>query len=409
MSAAKPQTPAGVAVTLAVLCLLLLPVHPAWATAPQWSGSVKSLNLYGEEAPADLFPTYRLSSNRVRLNMDWQPASGWLLQTSLDHQLLWSDPGELFPLAGDDGNRRLDLDKNWQHSEQSASRLQVDRLSLQWRRGAMDTTLGRQPIGFGRILIFSPLDVIAPFPPDAIDTDVRSGVDALRISFNYGLDGQLGALAVWGADGHRDSFLATWSDNRAGIDLLMIGGRLRGRSMFGAGLAGSLGTLGLKGEVSFHRGRDREESGGDLYDSYSLAAVEGWYRFANGISLVVQYLYNGPGSDDPADYPKVLASAPLQEGLTSLLGRHYLMAAPSYELHPLATLQGMVICNLADDSALLRPTLELSLADNLSLQLFWTWTLGEQPQQAGTFTPLEAGSEFGLRGDSGGLFAKWFY
>ena len=79
------------------------------------------------------------------------------------------------------------------------------------------------------------------------------------------------------------------------------------------------------------------------------------------MTLVGQYLYNGPGTGEPRSYPEVLASAPLVEGLTYLLGRHYLMLAPSYEMHPLATLQGLVIVNLEDESCLIRPTLSIDI------------------------------------------------
>ena len=177
----------------------------------------------------------------------------------------------------------------------------------------------------------------------------------------------------------------------------------------GAGMAGSLGTLGLKGEFSVHKGRDVGAVGGDLHDCYALAAIESWYRFDSGISLIVQYLYNGPGVNDPKDYPAVIASAPLQEGLTYLLGRHYLIAAPAYELHPLATVQGLLIYNLEDQSALARPTLDLNLADNLFLQLFWSWCFGSEPKVASALLPVEPRSEFGMRGNSGGLFLKWFF
>jgi hypothetical protein len=375
----------------------------------EWGGSVKSLNIYGEEAPADLFPEYKLSSNRARLEATWRTQPNWQIETALDYQYLWSDPAEAFELSDSNINRHLGLDNVYSHGNAGSSRLQLDRINLQYARGPLDVTIGRQAIGFGRILIFSPLDVIAPFAPDAIDTDVRIGVDAARTIYNYGLDGQAGVIAVWGDEERNNSYLGTWTDNMSSIDLLLIGGRLRGRDMIGAGLAGSLGTLGLKGEISFHQGRDLNTPGGDLYDNYAIGAIEGWYRFDNGISLVLEYLYNGPGSDQPEEYLQVLNSAPLQEGLTYLLGKHYLMLAPSYEIHPLATLQGLAILNLQDESALVRPTLDLSLSDNLSLQLFWTLHKGEGPQVINPLLPVIPKSEFGLRGDSGGLFCKWFF
>jgi hypothetical protein len=99
----------------------------------------------------------------------------------------------------------------------------------------------------------------------------------------------------------------------------------------------------------------------------------------------------------------------LQEGLTYLLGRHYLIIAPAYEIHPLATLQGLIIYNIDDRSALMRPTLDLSLADNLSLQLFWTWHSGASPEVVSSLLPALPRSEFGTFGDSGGAFIKWFF
>jgi hypothetical protein len=394
-----------------LLCSAILAGSPrmAHAETPQWSGSVKSFDFYVDQAPADLFPSYWISSNQLRLNMDWAPINSWYLETAVEYQNIWSDQSEIADFPEINYNRHLDMEEEWQHGNHAASNLQVDRLNLQWQTEAVDTVVGRQAIGFGRILIYSPLDVIAPFAPDAIDTEVRRGVDALHSTFNYGINGQISAIAVWGSRTKYNSFLGTWSDNRDGLDLLMIGGQLRGRAMFGAGVAGNLGTLGLKGEFSIHDGRDTDNAGGDLHDTYVLGAIESWYRFDNGISLIAQYLYNGPGADNPEDYPAVLNSAPLQEGLTYLLGRNYLIIAPAYELHPLATLQGLMIYNIDDQSALIRPNLVLSLADNLSLQLLYSWHIGQQPRVPNTYLPAVPRSEFGSYGDSCGLFLSWYF
>lgn len=384
-------------------------VRCATAKPLQIGGSVRSLNIYGEAAPAELFPDYYFSSNRVRLDAAWQPDQNLKIETALDYQHLWSDPTESFKLTGRNYNRQLEMEETFDHGDAGSSHLQLDRFNLHWRQGQFDTTIGRQAIGFGRILINSPLDIIAPFAPDAIDTEIRNGVDALRAHYSYGLDGQIGAIAIWGTEQRYNSYLGTWTDNLNNLDFLFIGGKLRGRNVVGAGLAGSLGSLGLKGEVSLHEGRELGEQGGDLYSSYTLGAIEGWYRFDNGISLVIEYLYNGAGTNRPDEYPQVLISGPVQEGLSHLLGRQYLLAAPSYELHPLVTAQGLIIYNLSDDSALIRPTLDISLSDNLSLQLFWAWALGDQPNDAAPSLSSIPRSEFGMRGDSGGLFCQWYF
>lgn len=392
-----------------LLPALLLPAIAAGDDAWQWGGSLRSLNLVSAEAPEELAPDSRLSSTRLRLEGFWPASPGWRVEAATDYQLLGTDPAGIIPLPGEGVNRRVDLDRTWHHDDGWDSRLQIDRLNLSGTTGRLDAVIGRQAIGFGRIVISSPLDIIAPFPPYALDTDVRPGVDALRLNVHYGLDGQLGAVAVFGDRARHNSYLATWADNHAGVDLLAIGGLLRERPMVGAGVAGSIGTLGLKGEAAVYDGERVGTPGGDLHRRMAMAAVEGWYRFAGGVTLVVQYLYNGAGVDDPADYPQAALSAPLQEGLSALLGRNYLLAAPGYELHPLVTLNGLLIWNLDDGSRLLRPSFAINLADNLSLELFWTHPAGRHPRSRPFPQPPEPRSEFGNQGESGGFFLKWYF
>jgi hypothetical protein len=77
-------------------------------------------------------------------------------------------------------------------------------------------------------------------------------------------------------------------------------------------------------------------------------------------------------------------------------------------LHPLVTLNGLLICNLDYDSWLLRPTLAINLADNRGRELFWTPAEGDAPRSLAAPFPAEPCSEFGSQGENGGFFIKWF-
>lgn len=398
----------GGAAQATLLCLLLfLTAVPALASDLRLGGYVKSLDLYTESPPQTDIPSGKISANRLRLDLSGTAAEGIDIELSAEDLLLYTDPAGLLPLPRDSVNRTVDLEKNWGEGSRFQNQLFVDRLNLRTERLGVEWTLGRQAIGFGRIALFSPLDVIAPFPPDALDTDVRPGVDALRGVRYFGRGGQIGGVAVAGDRGQNDSYLATFSLNVRGIDLLALAGSLRERPMAGFGLAGSLGGLGLKGEISGYGGRDVGKEGGDLHDTFAIGALETWYRFDSGLVLLSEYLYNGAGVDGPADYPQALAAAPFAEGLSFLLGRHYLLVGPSYEVHPLFKVNGLLIWNLEDDSFLLRPLLDCSLSDNLVLQLFWTFSEGRAPRQLfGLAVPR---SEFGAGGGSGGLLLKLFF
>lgn len=392
---------------LLLLSLLWLLTCLSRVQAAELSGSLKTLDIYRRTAPLATLSSGGFSSNRLRLELE-QPLTGQnRLDAALDSRWLLTDPAGLPPLPDDRLNRRIDLEKSWQRGDHSSRQLLVDRLQLHLVSEDLEWDLGRQPIGFGRIVLFSPLDIIAPFAPDALDTDVRPGVDALRVTGYFGAGGQLGGSLVFGKNAADSSYLATFSQNWQGIDFLALGGSLRERWVGGIGLAGSLGGLGLKGELTVFAGKQIEQPGGDPADRFALAALEGWFRFDNGLVLLGQYLYNGPGRREPRDYQQVVREAPLNEGLTFLTGRHYLLIAPSYQVHPLATLQGLVIWNLLDDSLFARPLFDLSLADNLSLQLFWSFNVGAKPLPA---LPLPVPrSEFGAQPDSGGCFLSWYF
>jgi hypothetical protein len=350
-----------------------------------------------------------VSSNRFRLDLAGPGGAGQSFEFSLEDHLLLTDPPGYLPLPGPSVNRTLELEESWNSGKRVVNRLEVDRLNFGGTRGPWEWRAGRQAIGFGRIVLFSPLDLIAPFPPDALDVDVRPGVDALRVVRHSGLAGQLGGTVVFGDSSRHHSYLATVTDNVRQIDILALGGWLRDRPVLGLGLAGSLGPLGLKGEIAGYRGTRAGQPGGDAHSHFAIGAVEAWYRFDAGPVLLAEYLFNGAGTGDPARYPAIAASAAVREGLSFLAGRHYLLLGPSWEVHPLVTLTGLMILNLEDRSWLLRPLLDFSLADNLSLQAFWTFTQGREPAFQAPSPLPQVRSEFGSFGDSGGLFLKYFF
>ena len=395
------------------LLLLLLAQAGALAAAetgsgPELGGFLKSFHLYSDRLPVGSQEGL-ISSEWLRLELNASLPGSSLFELAVEQQLLWSDPPGLVSPPKDSVNRLVDLEHSWNRGGRFSAQLQVDRFNLQGKFRKVQWTLGRQAIGFGRISLFSPLDVIAPFPPDALDVDVRPGVDALKLVRYFGLAGQIGGVAVFGERPERDSYLLLFSENLAHIDLLLLSGSLRGRPMLGLGLAGEIGPLGLKVEASGYRGREVGRPEGDLRRDFAIAALEGWYRFDSGLILIMEYLYNGVGGDAPEDYGRAASSAPLTEGMSFLHGRQYLLAAPSYEIHPLVTGSGLLIWNLEDRSGLVRPQLAVSLADNLQLDLFWNLTWGRKPANqplAGLAVPR---SEFGAVGDSGGLLVRWYF
>lgn len=366
-----------------------------------WSvgGSVKSLNLAFEAPPESALEGGGLSSNRFRLEMQGFLPAGLEAEIAVEHLALWRDPQGQPTLPGDLANRRIDLEHNWNENGSLSQQFQVDRLNLQGTVKDWEWRLGRQAIGFGRISLAPPLDIIAPFPPDSLDTTVRPGIDAMRLSRYFGLAGQIDLIGVAGQTGGQNSFLGTFTTNWKEIDILAIGGRLLGRSAAGAGLAGQIVGMGIKGELVVYEGKEE-----DLRKHFVIAGIEGDAQVTSTLNLSLQYLYNGAGAETPSGYPAAATSAMTEEGLSFLLGRHYLLAASSWQVHPLVSVNMLLITNLGDGSLLVRPLTAISLGDNLSLDLFVTLNLGDRPDNL-----LQPNSEFGSQGNSGGFFVRYFF
>jgi len=396
------------ALSLALLGLLIGTAPGVALETPEFSGSVRSLSQLVESGP-QMKERMFLSSTTLRLAAEQALTKAITVEAALENQWLYANPTGIVTPDSDPPNTSADLTKTWREDENWSTRLHVDRLYLHGRHGALRWSAGRQPYGFGNIVILSPLDIIAPFSPDAIDTEYRPGVDALRFDYATSRGDLLSYVTVRDEDPSLSSYLATGSFNVAGLDLLLVAGDLRKREMGGLGLAGNLGGLGIKGELSWYQGKDVNISGGDLYDEFAIAATELWYRFDNDLIILVEYLYNGAGAEQPEAYLQAAGSATVTEGLNTLLGQNYLLFAPSIELHPLLSVSLLGIWNIDDDSYMVRPQIAISLGDNLSLNISHTLNRGSEPKTGllpGLQTPR---SEFGTYGDSAALYVRWYF
>jgi hypothetical protein len=394
------------------LLFALVPISLPAAEIVTWEvgGHAKSLNLYREGDRAGLIDDGFDSANNLRLDLARPLGKEHRFEFAVEGQVRYSDADAFGMERENTANRRLDLEKSRWKNRRFNQRGEIDRLNLSGSHSGFAWNIGRQAIGFGRITLASPLDIIAPFAPDALDTDVRPGIDALRAGRFFGRGGEIGAVAVFGRHKESNSYLLHGETNLAGVDLLALGGNLRGRDLLGGGFATQFMGMGIKGELAGYRGEEVGRSGGDPRENFLQGALELDYRFVAGPMAALQYLHNGFGAKEPKDYPAVFLSAPIQEGLGHVLGRDYLLASISHDPHPLVTLGALGIWNLQDDSFLVRPLVRLSLGDNLSLDLFWSFNQGAPSKIKTSKIPtVIPRSEFGSSGAGGGILLRHFF
>ncbi len=373
------------------------------------SGFIKSLNIYMESSPLSTYSSGIAAYNQQRLDASGRFGGYISFEVSAENRLttsrtVLSNSGTVMRSST---SRYLDMERVLHNGNHSLDTLYVDRANVTFKTRSTKVTAGRQAIGFGRITLLSPLDVISPFSPEAIDTEVRPGVDAVQAAGYFGLGGEIGAAVVFGDTNEHNSYIAAFSQNWSGMDILAMAGSLQKRNMAGLGLAGNIKGLGLKAEAAVYNGKNVSTPEGDLHSSFTVGAVEAWYRFENGINIISEYYYNGAGTGNSGDYTNVMSSAFTEDGLNYLAGKHYLILEPSYELHPLVTLECLAIRNLDDSSMLIRPLIDISMSDNLVLQVFWSFYTGDKPNLM--YPAYVIKSEFGSSGDYGGISMKYYF
>jgi len=109
---------------------------------------------------------------------------------------------------------------------------------------------------------------------------------------------------------------------------------------------------------------------------------------------MMEYHYNGAGSQDASDYIDILQLQPYERGGVYLLGQNYLIPAISWVTSPLVSISASSFFNLDDQSAFISLTAEVSWSDNLYSDFGSQMSLGDNPS-INSSGELDLSSEFG--------------
>ncbi|XOV88928.1 MAG: hypothetical protein ACFHX7_03350 [Pseudomonadota bacterium] len=377
---------------VARLLLVLLAVSPARQTSASdaMSGYIKSYLLHQESLTQ--------SQNSLRLMWD-HPAAGYNLQLHYELSPTFSSVN----VTSATGN--LPLPAAWRltdieqeaasHGHHSVSQ-NLDRLNIQFNLAAGDITLGRQAITFGMARVINPTDVFLPFDVRTFNTEYRAGVDALRFQHPVGQLGEvdLGIILGEGARADESAAFLQVRGNVDGMDLQLALTRYAGQSLIGGGLQTALGSFGFWLEAAATRG-DQD---------YIRVSTGLDYAFTENTYGLLEYHFNGAGSNQPEDYLTRPGSVAYQRGGVFLLGRHYLIPSISLQLSPLWSAGIQSIINLSDRSAFISANVVLNASQNVYLDLGYYHFLGRQFTQD---NPPVPGSEYGSSPDT--LYASVRY
>lgn len=349
------------------------------------AGSIKSVFLRSRTFAGE---GYALSLNRLRVEAKGDLAPGLALDLQYDNEVLvgsYLDTAEFRAAQDRVAAQYWRADANYLEGGGVYGRHRLYRGAVTLTTSNVDLKLGRQRIAWGTGRFWSPLDILNPVSPLALEREERAGVDAALVEAKLGPLSRASLVYAPAPDRGSPSRAVQWHGNAAGVDGSLVAGRLLGLDIVGLDIASQIGQAGVRGEAA----RLRPSAG----PGFSRLMVGADYAFANGLTLSAELYYNGAGTRDPLAHDLAGGSASRVWNLATRYASLYI----SYEVTPLLKWMSYVVVNADDRSRAIDSRLVWSWRSDLEL------TIGLQ-----RFTGL-AGSEYARMPNAAFAQLQWFY
>jgi hypothetical protein len=283
-------------------------------------------------------------------------------------------------------------------------RHEIDRANAQVHLPRADLTLGRQAIGWGRGVMFTAIDLFAPFSPLEVDREWRSGVDAARADIKLTDRSSIDLVGAFGDTVNRSAFAARARGYAGSVDLEVVGGR-RGQDLFaGVTSSAAVGDAEVHGEAAAFRVPE-----GTNHDVVWKAVVGGSYRLPIGAGILAyaEYHYSGFGADQPEDILAMVATPSFVgrfvRGDVQILSRHAVGVTASYEASTEITYSAQWLYNPGDRSGIAAPAITYTFSDAVSV-LGTVYVPYGRPPEGGVLR-----SEYGAAPLSGLVQLRWYF
>lgn len=353
----------------------------------KFSGYYKNL-LVDSETVAPAGQRYTLDLNRLRLQLKGKVSESVALDLQYDNEVLLGNylhTAQFAAQKDQQPDQLWNLDRNYGEGASWYGRHRLYRGNATFSSGETDLRVGRQRIAWGTGRFWSPVDLLNPLNPIALEREERLGVDAVLAEHKLGPLSRISAVYAPRHESGESSAAVNWHSNVSGVDYSLIGGRFRSERVIGGDIATQLGSAGVRAELT-HNQRDT----GTAYQRAVLAMD---YAFPNTLTLSGELYYNGAGTTDMAAYD----FASLFAGRIQNVGRRYFGAYAGYEITPLVKWTNYLVLNLADRSRFYSPGLTLSLRTNVD------FTIGAQ------FFGGSSGTEYARFPDVYYAQLQWFF
>jgi hypothetical protein len=266
---------------------------------------------------------------------------------------------------------------SWKAFEESELMMQgrTDRLYLEFSLQNVEMRVGRQPISFGYGMAFNPMDLIQPFGVATIDNEYKPGVDAIRSDIYTGMYTQFTFVAAYVGDWSQEGMIFAFNGKTTikETEVSIFGALAREDYVVGGGVSGSIGPIGVYGDLTLTVPKEDEE----LFVRSEIGTL---WKPLEDTTISAEVYVQTCGAEDADQYLSFVEENPrFQSGELWLMGRYYASLGLSQQITPLLGANVSATSNIADQSAMISAGLSYSVADNTVLSLGGFYGFGERP------------------------------
>lgn len=328
----------------------------------------------------DLVADTRYYGDTNRLRMDWDmKAWDWLSAKLMwDNEIIIGNYVQTFDFQASESLREqpdVNLYYNLVQKKNFYYGQNLYRAYVKVNPKQFSLSVGRQRVNWGVARLLSPLDLYTPLATYSLEPSETVGLDSAyliipitektKLSTAYTINRQF--------DLSRTGMRLTQTVGR--FDISAQGGRFLQDWIAGADFTGDVGGVGIRGEFMYDFA-----AFGKKFAQLTLGMD---YGFANSLTLVAEYFYNGQATDtfSPTFFLTPLPTA------NQIQTQHsqFIALSAKYDILPILTPSLFFTWDILGSSVFVRPEIKYSVLSWMDLTAFGQFPCGKQ---GGDFTQL---------------------
>ncbi len=331
-----------------------------------------------------------------RLNFRFYPTKKLTAGLELRNRFFYGEAKKLNPFYDemlDQDNGLVDLSFPIYEDKAVFLLTAIDRFWLNYSDDKWNIRIGRQRVNWGLNLVWNPNDLFNVYNFSDFDYEERPGTDAIRIE--RFMKGGMNSLEFTYSPSRYESQhvgAVKYRFNRGGYDYQILGGIYKRDIALGTGWAGSIGTGGFKGELTYFHPYQKLDSLGVM-----AASVTYDITFKNSSYLALSVFYNSNGVDSVINTNSSLFIGSTLSPKNLMPNTLSYFAQYSYQFTPIFTGGIAAIYAQGLNFTFLTPNIAYSISNNWDISVLAQMYYGEK------------GSDYGSLGNSVFIRTRWSF